>query len=76
MVDIRIVEVQIQWRGLAPDREIAANDNCRCIRLEHEPSGVEYSVEIKVINGLGTKDVARLRAEAKLAFIKALHGDA
>jgi hypothetical protein len=74
MVDIRIVEVPSQWKGLAPDREVASEGNTRFIKLEHVPSGTKYSVEV----GAEIQDregVARSRAEAKLAFIRALRGD-
>lgn len=75
MVDIRIVEVPHQWRGMVPEREVSNIDNSRFIRLAHEPSGTQYSVEVEATVA-EAREAARLRAEAKLAFIKALHGDA
>ncbi len=75
MVDIRIVEVPYQWRGMVPEREVTNVDNSRFIQLAHEPSGTQYTVEVET-SVSEANEVARLRAEAKLAFIKALHGDA
>jgi hypothetical protein len=75
MVDIRIIEVPYQWKGLAPDREIVSESNSSFIKLEHIPSATQYSVAV----GAAVREreeVARLRAEAKLSFIKALRGDA
>jgi hypothetical protein len=74
MVDIRIVEVPYQWKGLAPDREIGSETNDSFIKLEHVPSGTKYSV--KVTPTVHDREmVSRSRAKAKLAFIKVLHGD-
>lgn len=74
MVDIQIVEVPHQWKGLVPDREIMSEDNTGVIRLIHQPSGIQHSVQVDT-SGLDVMKAARLRAEAKLAFIKLLHGD-
>lgn len=75
MVDIRIVEVPYRWKGMAPDREIISETNTSFIKLKHLPSATEYSVEVDA--AVQDRDgVSRSRAQAKLAFMRALSGDA
>ena len=75
MVDIRIVEVPYLWKGTALEREIGSMDNRSFIKLVHEPTQTPFSVEVGS-SEFDANQIARLRAEAKLAFIKVLTGDA
>jgi hypothetical protein len=74
IVDIRIVEVPYQWKGKVPRQEIGSEDNRDCICLVHDPSGIEYRVEVE-LNIEEPQEIAKRRAEAKLAFIHELHGE-
>lgn len=74
MVEIHIIEVPYQWKGMAPSAEIGSAENSRFIKLVHKPTGIQYSFEVEA-DGLGTAEVAECRAKAKLAFIHELHGE-
>jgi len=74
MVDIQIVEVPYQWKGLAPSGEIGSAENLSFIKLIHKPTGIQYRFEVEA-DGLGVAEVAECRAKAKLAFIHELHGE-
>lgn len=74
MVDIKIVEVPYSWREFVVSREIGSHENLELIKLIHEPTGIPYTVSVKE-NVSGGKEVAELRAKAKLEFIHELHGE-
>ena len=74
MVDIQIIEVPYQWRGLATSSEIVSAENSSFIKLIHKPTGILYRFEVEA-DGLGATEVAEYRAKAKLAFIHELHGE-
>jgi len=74
MVDIQIIEVPCQCKGLAPSNEIGPADNLSLIMLIHKPTGIQYRFEVEA-DGLGVAEVAECRAKAKLAFIHELHGE-
>jgi hypothetical protein len=75
MVDIKIMQVPCGWRGMAPEREIGSSHNRNLITLIHIVSGTQYSVEVPETVADG-KEVAELRAKAKIKFIHELHGQA
>ncbi|WP_230970032.1 hypothetical protein [Nitrogeniibacter aestuarii] len=75
MVDIRIVEVPYPWKGVVPERELGSMENRSFIKLVHEPTHTPFSVDVGS-SAFDANQIGRLRAEAKLAFIKVLTGDA
>ncbi|WP_255990719.1 hypothetical protein [Chitinolyticbacter albus] len=75
MVDIRIVEVPYQWKGMVPARETNSEANSCFIILLHEPSGTQHMVKVDG-QVSDTEVIARLRAKAKIEFVKLLLGDA
>lgn len=74
MVDIRIVEVPHQWKGKMPVQEIGSKENHNFIYLVHQLTGTKFRVEVKPAIS-DPNEIARQRAEAKLAFIHELIGE-
>lgn len=60
---------------MAPEQEIGSEENAGFIILIHDPSGIQYRVEADG-NVTHREQIASLRAKAKLAFMRELHGDA